>query len=362
MINRLFSCFVATLFFVTASFSPGQDADVGTSQANGQPAGNAAAVDTDVTFRRMDSDQVRTEVFSWLATTGQDTESLKKVTEQWTDDQTLAELSGEELLDLAVSSFASCDRATQRLLETSFTQGPLESVVYDGIRASDFYQNQVSLLHGRWLTQHRFYDDALPLLEKLDPDSVVDPAGLLFYKAVCQAELLERKDALDTLALLLNNTLDVPHRFQVIAEMMTQDLNGQSEEGMQQVERLMKDVERRLEIGESGKSTQKQGDAIISALDKMLEEMEKQNQQQDGGGGQGSNPQNQPGQQGASESQIKGGSANGEADRKNLEGEGSWGMMDQKAEAKARELIRGRLPANFLDQIGRFSKKLAEQK
>lgn len=362
-VNRLLN-YSFSLFLVTAgSIGVCQEPDAAAPDAD-VPVGEEAresARDIDITFSRMDSAQVRTEVFSWMATTGQKPETLKAVAEKWADDQALAELSGEELLDLAVSSFGSCDRATQRLLESSFTQGPIEPIVYDGIRAVAFYENQVSLLHGRWLAQHRFYDDALPLLEKLDPDNVIDPAGLLFYKAICQAELLRRKDALDTLTLLLNNTQDVPHRFQVIAEMMMQELSGQSEEGMQQVERIMKDVERRLEIGESGKGTQKQGDAIISALDKMLDDMEKQNQQQSSGG-QGGNPQNQAGQQGASDSTIKGGAADGEADRKNLKGEGSWGMLDKKAEAKARELIRGRLPANFLDQIGRFSKKLAEQK
>lgn len=361
MIDQFLKLCVTTLLFVasfvahTKTFA--QEADAA------KPEAVSTDDDVDVTFARMDSEQVRSEVFSWLATTGQSPESLKTVTEQWANDQVLAELSGEELLDLAVSSFASCDRATQRLLESTFTEGPVDSIVYDGIRAAEFYKTQVAQLHGRWLTQHRFYDDAMPLLEMLDPDKAIDPAGLLFYKAVCESELLKRRDAIDTLTLLLNNTQDVPQRFQVIAEMMMRELSGQTEDGMEQVERLMKDVERRLEIGESGKSTQKQGDAIISALDKMLDDMEKKkNQQQGGGGGQSGDPQSQPGQQGATESQIKGGSADGEADRKNLKGEGSWGMMDKKAEAKARELIRGRLPANFLDQIGRFSKKLAEQK
>ena len=363
IMNRLFNYSFALFLAAAGSIGVCQEPDAAAPNASdaADEGSRKSAEDIDITFGRMDSDQVRTEVFSWMATTGQKPELLTAVTEEWADDQALAELSGEELLDLAVSSFASCDRATQRLLESSFTQGPVEPIVYDGIRAAAFYENQVSLLHARWLVQHRFYDDALPLLEKLDPDNVIDPAGLLFYKAICQAELLNRKDALDALTLLLNNTQDVRPRFQVIAEMMMQELSGQSEEGMQQVERIMKDVERRLEIGESGKGTQKQGEAIISALDRMLDDMEKQNQQQSSGG-QGENPQNQAGQQGASDSTIKGGAADGEADRKNLKGEGSWGMLDKKAEAKARELIRGRLPANFLDQIGRFSKKLAEQK
>lgn len=342
----------------------------------GEPDANATAGDDDeqasqattepqesVSFARMESDVARTQVLSWLASTGQNAETLKPVMATWADVQQLASLSGEELLDLCVQSFAVADTATQRLLQASYSEGPIDSLLYDGIKADPFFENQVRQLHGRWLTQHRFYDDAMVQLENLLPENSVDPAGLLFYKAVCQAELLKRKDALETLSLLLNNTQDVPQRFLIVSKMMMQELAAQSDDGMQLVERLMKDVERRLELGDSGKDTQQQGDAIVSAIDKMLEEMEKQNNQQQGGGsGQGQDSQQQSGQQGADQSQIKGNPANGEADRKVVKEEGAWGMLDKKQEAKAKELIRGKLPANFLDQIGRFSKKLAEQK
>lgn len=316
-----------------------------------------------ITFVKMESDVARTRVLSWLASTGQNAETLKPVMTKWANDTALAELAGDELLDLCVASFAVADRATQRLVQETYGEGPIDLLLYDGIRADSFFENQVRHVHGRWLVQHRYYDDAFVQLNDLSPEDAVDPAGLLFYKAVCQAELLKRKDALETLSLLLNNTQDVPHRFLVISRIMMQELAAQSDEGMELVERLMKDVERRLELGESGKDTQEQGEAIVSAIDKMLEEMEKKkNQQQGGGQGQGENSQQQPGQQAADQSRIKGEPADGIADRKNVKEEGAWGMLDKKAEAKAKELIRGKLPSNFLDQIGRFSKKLAEQK
>ena len=143
--------------------------------------------------------------------------------------------------------------------------------------------------------------------------------------------------------------------------MLEQDLAARKDDGMERVAHLMKDVERLLELGESGEKTQGQEDAVIAALDKMLEEMDQQNQQQSGGGG-GSSQQNQSGTQAAQQSQIKGSPGKGEADRKELKESGKWGMMDQKAEAKARELIRQKFPPNFLDQIGRYTRKIAEQK
>ena len=95
-------------------------------------------------------------------------------------------------------------------------------------------------------------------------------------------------------------------------------------------------------------------------LDSLLEQMEQQSQQQNGGGS--GSQGNQSGQQGAQRSGVKGTPTAGDADRRNVREKGKWGMLDQKAEARVRELIRDRFPSNFLDQIGRYTRRLAEQK
>jgi hypothetical protein len=162
--------------------------------------------------------------------------------------------------------------------------------------------------------------------------------------------------------LLLHNTLDVPGRLRIVAEVMQQELAEQVEDCMEQISLLMKDVERRLDLGRSGQNTQKQEDAIIAALDRLLEDMDEKNKQQGGGGGGGGSSNNPAGSQGADRSQIKGSTGKGDADHKELEEGGKWGLLNARAEAKARELIRQKFPSNFLDQIGRYTKKLAERK
>ena len=315
-----------------------------------------------VTFAKMPADQVRTELLQWLVTSGAEQPVLEKVIARWADNDALAGLSGEELLDLLVSSFADADSAAQRLLTDSHGAGPVADIIFDGIRSAPLFQDQLRLFHARWLTQHRYYDEALPLLSDLLPENVVDPAGLLFYRAVCQSQLLQRQEALDSLSLLLHNTLDVPGRLRIVAEVMQQELAAQVEDGMEQISLLMKDVERRLDLGRSGQNTQKQEDAIIAALDKLLEDMDEKNNQQGGGGGSGGSSNNPSGSQGADRSQIKGSTGKGDADHKELEEGGKWGLLNARAEAKARELIRQKFPSNFLDQIGRYTKKLAERK
>jgi hypothetical protein len=314
-----------------------------------------------VTFAKMPADQVRTELLQWLITSGAEQSVLEKVIARWADDAVLAGLSGEDVLDLLVTSFAETDSAAQRLLTESNGAGPVENIIFDGIRSTPLFQNQLQLFHARWLTQHRYYDEALPLLSELLPENVVDPAGLLFYRAVCQSQLLQQQEALDSLSLLLNNTLDVPGRLRTVAEVMQQELVGQVEDGMGQISLLMKDVERRLDLGRSGENTQKQEDAIIKELDRLLEEMDQKNKQQGGGGGGGGSSNSPSGSQGADRSQIKGSTGKGDADHKELEEGGKWGLLNARAEAKARELIRQKFPSNFLDQIGRYTRNLAER-
>lgn len=329
-----------------------------TSDAKAEPT----EVVSDVQFAGISSRDARTELLTWMAQAGAESAAVDEVTRAWADDEALDRLIGEELLDQLIWSFAQIDRATRQLLEQSHGADLPQELVYDGIRNEPFYRHQVTYFRARWLVQHRYYDEALPLLEELDPDEVVDPAGLLFYRAVSQAELFKRSDALDSLTLLLNNTLNVPTRFEILAEMLQQQLAAQQEDGMEQVSRLMKDVERRLDLGRSGGDTQSQEKAVIAALDKLLEDMEQQNQQQKGGGAGSGQQQNQGGAQAANESRIKGAPADGEADRKELTEKGNWGMLDQQAEAKTRELIRQKFPSNFLDQIGLYTRKLAEKK
>ncbi|GAB5441909.1 MAG: hypothetical protein Fues2KO_22580 [Fuerstiella sp.] len=325
-----------------------------------QPEASApAAPGTDVTFARMSSEQVAEQVRSWLQAAGAESSAA---TERWQQPSRLAEMSASELLDEVILTFAEVDPAVRRLVDQAQAAGPLDDVIFDGIRNTPFFQNQVSLFQGRWLGQHRFYDESLALLESLKPDDVIDPATLLFYRGVCQAELLQRKSAMDSLSLLLNNTVAVPERYQVVATALLEELRQQEDEGLSQVARLMKDVGRRLDLGRAGDQTQDQEEAVIAALDKLMEELEQQQQQQQQSGADGNgSQQNQSGSQGANRSQIKGSSAEGIVDRKELNDKGKWGMLDDQQEAQTRELIRQKFPPNFLDQIGRYTKKLAER-
>ena len=317
---------------------------------------NAAA------FGRMSAEQIKVHLQQWLTLARIDEVVANQAMEFWADPTQTDGLTAEQTLDRLVDSFAMADKTVQQLVESCRSTGTRKAIDFEGPRSDAFFRDHVSLYHARWLTQHRFYDEAIAMLEPLDPEKVIDPASLFFYRAVCRLRLLKPAEAGDDITLLLNNTLDVPSRFRAVAEMMKEEAKVATE-GLPQVARLMSDVQRRLDLGNADDPVQKREDEVIAALDKLLDEMEKEKQkQQQQGDGEGQGQQNQPSQQGSAQSRIKGSAAEGDADRKELSENGSWGMLDKQAETKARELIRQQFPPNFLDAISRYTRRIAEQK
>ncbi len=336
-----------------------QPAEVTTDSGVGDDS--QKSVDANSLFRPMSSEQALSSVLHWLILAGVDEPAAKTATAFWLDRQAV-DVAADELTDLVVETFAAVDPATKRFVAECASGGPVQPPLFDGVRGDPFYQNSVQLFYARWLAQHRYFDESLAILESLNPDSSIDPASLFFYRAVCQQKLLRPTEAADSLVLLLNSTLDVPHRYQVVAEMMQQDLKNTEDGGLPEVARVMSDVQRRLDLGRSGEKVQKQEDQVVALLDKLLEDMQQQQQQQQGGGGSGGGSEQSEGAQGASQSSIKGAAADGEADRKELTENGAWGMLDKQAEIQARELIRQQFPANYLDAISRYTRKIAERK
>lgn len=324
---------------------------------------STVADDPTVVFAGPDAQEVRAEFLQWVAQAGADQKVRDDMLVNWADDAQLAQLSDEDLLDHLVVSFAVSDPSTQRLLESSWSTGPLEEVVYDGIRELNFYRNQLELYRARWMTQHRFFDEALQIYDRLSPDDVIDPAGLFFYRAVCQSELLQRDAALDSLSLLLNHTLEVPSRFRMVATILQKELGGRKDDGLGHVSRLMADARRQLDLGRSGERVQQRQAQVIDAIDRLLEEAENQSKQKQGQGKQGEGGQGQPTPSNpAQKSRIHGWAGKGEADRREVKETGGWGMLDRREETKARELIRQQFPANYLDIISEYNRRIAEQK
>lgn len=233
--------------------------------------------------------------------------------------------------------------------------------------ADPFARDHARLLVARDLVRRGLFDEALSQLDGLTVGDVIDPAGLLFLRAVCQHQLLMREDAAATLATLLDRTDGVPEADAALAALMRAELDEIKPDGLRDVAGLMRDVERRLYLGRSGEPVRTREQTILDQLDKLIEQAEQQqSQSQSQSQSQQGRPQDgqQPGRpQGASpadDSQLKGGESEGVAGSGDANGPGGWGGLPPKEQERVRTLLNRDYPGHYGRVIERYFRQSAE--
>jgi hypothetical protein len=270
----------------------------------------------------------------------------------------------EQRFDAVLQTFYMADPDVRELVDACLADTP--TIVPRGFAAlesesrGEFYLHNLRYFYARFLAVGSVYDEALELFEQIDPVHLVDPAGCLFYKAVCQHALLQNEPGLETITLLLNNVESLPTRYRAVAELMQADLEAVGEQSLGEVARQMKDVHRRLDLGHSGPRVQRVEERIISTLDELIKKLE---QQQGGGGGGGSaqGNSNQPPSSPMQDSQLGGQKGPGEVDRKDLGENDKWGGLPEKEKAEAKNLINRQFPPHYRRAVEEYLKKLAER-
>lgn len=320
----------------------------------------------DVIYAPPSAEAVRTRVLDWVAQQEiEDERKREEIAKQWV-------FAGEapptpDLFEKALDTFADADPGAAKLIEACrLVNAPLTppeaTVLQPAADRTEFFLANMRYFYARYLSQRRMYDKAIDVFAETDVKQVVDPAGCLFYKAVCEHSLLRKDEGLATLKALLQNTEDVPVRYSTVAELMQYDLEALKEKSLDEIARKMSDVERRLDLGRGGQKVQKVEEEIVAALDEIIKKLEQQNSGGGGGGsGSGNNPQNQSSSP-ADDSRVKGRTAPGEVDEKKIGHKSGWGALDPKAETKAKNLINRNFPSHYRDAIEQYFKKLANRR
>jgi hypothetical protein len=310
-------------------------------------------------------DTVRDQAMAYAKQQHVSTENLKAINQLWSGVDESA--SAQELLDVAVNSFALANPDIQAFVEAcqlSLTPTLLpETKVLDS-RENEFVNANLRLYFARYLARGRMYDEALEQFSQIDPRNVIDPATSLFYTAVSQQQLLQKTEGLATLDKLLTKTENVPVRYSSVAKLMQFELENLRQDSLDEVAALMKDVERRLDLGRGGRQVQKKEAEVIAALDYLIEKLEQQNCNCSGScpcngnkpsnKNQASNP--------AKDSMIKGATAPGNVDKKHVANKGGWGSLPEKEQAAAKQYAEKPYPPYYLKIIAEYNKKLAERK
>ena len=215
------------------------------------------------------------------------------------------------------------------------------------------------LLYGRWLAHERMYDEALTQLEGIQPDEVADPAALLFYQGVVYHHVLDKEPGAAALTRLLEQADHLPRRYKSMAQLMLADLKGLKDDSLDHIARRMQDVQRRLELGRAGKKVRGVEDGVIESLDKIIDEIEKQ--QAAAAAAAAAGPGGIRSTAPAQDSHIMGGKGPGNVDQKPLGHESGWGDLPPKERQEALQQIGKDYPAHYRDLIEQYFRKLATE-
>ena len=285
----------------------------------------------------------------------------------------IASLEGIELHEGLLQAAATIDPTIAEFL--SGVDQPWSSSSYQKLDAQlssliangaipGWIKPDLQLAFCRALIQNQWIDEASSRLGPLEMDSLSDPATWLFSLGVCQHFLLQKQPCVDSLNKLLERESEIPTRYAITARLMLSDIEPLKEDSLDEVARLMNDVERRLGLGRTGKQVRDQEQAIIDKLDKMIEKMEEQQQQQQQQQQkqQQRQKQNNPqqGRQAAQDPMPGGGDGQGEVDNKDIGDKSGWGNLPPAARQEALQSITKDLPSHYREVIEAYFKRLSK--
>jgi hypothetical protein len=310
----------------------------------------------------MTPDAARARALDWLKETGKADARQKEFDAIWASDRTV--------LDKVADTFALASPDAAKLLEdarSADTPAPTEaSALLKDTKNPAFFRNNLALAYGRALINRRIYEEGLEALRAARAEQVVDPSAYLFDRAVAEHALLLKEDANRSILRLLDDTVDAPERYRMVAALMHFDMLGWREKDLGWVARMMNNIERRLDLYRGGPKTQDMQKKVVLQLDEMIEELEKQQQQQqqqqsgknNGNGRPGKNIQASSPQR---DSYGGDGSGPGKVDMKKFkELAENWGKLPEKERAKALLDLTRDMPARHRELIENYFKNLAK--
>lgn len=306
--------------------------------------------------------ELRTAVDEWLTykNLGQ-SPAVDAIEPFWKFD---GEPAPEQLFDALLKTFYLADSEVRSLVDQcrELNYSPdlqdLQAPSTQRLSTEPLLVHNVTYFLARHLSMLTAYNEAIDLFQQIDPHYVVDPAGYLFYRAVCEHHLLLRESGLESLDALLNRTEDIPVRYQMLGELMLQDLQSIKEKSLPEVARQMKDVERRLNLNRTDEGVQEVENKIVATLDDLIKQLEDQQQQsQSSAGGSGSSAP----QQGANDSYLGGIKGEGLTDKKDIGNKDNWGDLPPKVREAAKNMLDRQFPAHYRQAVEEYLKKLADR-
>jgi hypothetical protein len=220
--------------------------------------------------------QVRVQAANWLKDAGLYDAKRADFDTLWKADKSL--------LDKVAETFTLGDAEAAKLL--SEAKNPLSVAptslpdLLSSTKKSSFYRSNLALAYAKALVNRKVYEEGLATLNLFKPEQVVDPASFLFFKAVAEHGLIDKKAANDTINRLLDEVPSAPERYKMVAALMHFDMISWTDKNvldkLAAIGRKMDNVQRRLALERGGQKTQKQQKDIVARLDELIKELENQ--------------------------------------------------------------------------------------
>ena len=220
----------------------------------------------------------------------------------------------------------------------------------------------------RTLMNEERFEQALPMLQSIKGDLVdftIHGPSAQYFIGVAQAGMLNNKSAINSFMEFLEFNPMAPERLRVSAWRQIQQLQSIKEGELPDVHQRMDFSRRRLQIADTGETTQEEQEKIVRMLTKLIKEQEKKecsscnsnankkqhqqkNQQQ---------AQKKPKPQ-QSKSQKGGQSANpnGKVVNKSYDDSPAspWSRLRERSRDPANNAIKDKLPARYRDIVERY--------
>jgi len=137
-----------------------------------------------------------------------------------------------------------------------------------------YFRANLALAYAKALSNRRVYEEALDALAAVRPEQVVDPSAYFFHRAVAEHALVRKNDAIRSIARLLDDVMDAPDRYRLVALLMFVDMQSWKEKDLDWIARKMDNIERRLDLARGGPQTQKIQREVVARLDEIIKELE----------------------------------------------------------------------------------------
>jgi len=241
-----------------------------------------------------------------------------------------------------------------------------------------FFRTNVALSFAKAAASKKVYEEALDALKSVNPEFAVDPASFYFFKAVSHHATAmktgDKEQAISSIVKLLDDVADAPDRYKMVAALMFFEMQGWATDpkDLSNIERLMDNSGRRLDLARGGEKTQDIQKKIVFRLDELIKDLEAKNKPGDGqansgncpGGGDKPGQGNKPGNtinpsNPAQDSMIMGGSGAGKVTDQDLRKIAEqWGTLPPEKRAKVVQEITRDLPPKFEPMIKNYFEAL----